>query len=213
MPAGLISAWRSGPKVPAADSERRFELALRRAVGPGVRVAGRVDADVHIEAVVCASALRTGVDYHEVVEACPGVDPATLLAAYRGLRRVMRASLRAWDRLSAAPSETTLNRYAPAAARVLPVPTSQVAWSVFHHGEEPAVLAREVASVRRRIDEVTKAVTLLEESGCAPRDLFDGLRGGGAWTDPWFRPDRVAQLVPLRVLDLLDARMAAVWGL
>lgn len=161
------------------------------------------------------NALRNGMSYEELLRVAPGVAPKRLLSAYRDIDRLRSESMEAFASLVDQPTLESVDRFAAAATRLLPVPTFVIKSAIVN---TPSEISRTISSVR---DQVKFAMDIAAEYEDDLRSnklsdldrirlgrvLYDPF-SGGVWSYPYYISPRVGTLVPARVRDLLDEREA-----
>jgi hypothetical protein len=157
------------------------------------------------------NSLRCGLSVDELFNVAPGLDPAGLLVAYQWVDTLRATSADAWKAIVAAPTLATVTTHGHEAAKLLPVPVRRMMATAEHvNAELLAAAAREAAL---RIAHTTTRAMLIESKLAhhtppSPpavdlgRLLYDPYEPQ-LWGDPYFLPDRVGSLMPLRVADLL----------
>lgn len=160
------------------------------------------------------NALRCGLSAAELTEIAPGLRPGRLLGAYEHLEALRSESHAAWDALVEDPSRIVLARHSHNAARLLPVPVYRIlSGDQITEGRSlvsvVAAASSEVARLRSEGAAVEDALRSLtppsERAVTLGRELYDPY-DPGVWGNPYFLPDRVGALMPVRVADLLGER-------
>lgn len=164
--------------------------------------------------IAVLNALRCGIALDDLLRAAPGLGHRRLLFAYQELDRLRLESLTAWSRIVARPSMDTVVSEAATASRLLPVPVKRIVTSASLAGgsalaDTVGILVDEMNHVSMRVLEVERQLSLVvapsEEGVALGRQLYDPYRSG-LWASPYYRPERVGTLTPLRVTDLLGEK-------
>jgi len=191
--------------------------------------AGREGKPERDDLIMLLTALRCGTDADLLVEHAPGTDPASLLACYNWIDGLREKSMKAWVAIEQAPSMATVDRHAPEAVKLLPIPVRRIVATIdgITSGHARAdSLAEAIAEVSSQVhrtrvrahgfeselDRIMHGATEgLSEIEAAIRAneigqrLYDPLTPG-IYGDSYFLADRVSTLSPLRVRDLLGER-------
>lgn len=178
--------------------------------------------------IMLLTALRCGTDADVLLEHAPGIDAASLLACYSWIDKLRVVSVDAWLQIEQNPSIATVNRFAPEASKLLPIPIYRVVGTIeaISTGRYTmAALPEEIGEASAQIHrikvrahgfeaELENMYLQAEGRMDAPSStranrigqrLYDPLTPG-IYGDPHFLPDRVSTLSPLRVRDLLGER-------
>lgn len=198
--------WPVDRSWPASSSEEVAFVAHLADASSGESV--RHDrADV----TVLVTALRNGAAAPEVLAWACGIRPGRLLAAYHDLERRRADAARAWRRIAAEPTTSTLATRGPDAARIVPAAVGQMTRVM--RNTSAAGLPLAAAKLQARMDEAARTVAAVERQLAEERDFERACRVGAQlfapfaeclWAHPLFLPERVGQLSPQRVADLLD---------
>lgn len=203
-----------GRNWPASTrDERRFvaDLEQRVATVPEKKRSGSYDRN---DVTALMNALRCGLDVDDLFSRAPGLRAGRMLAAYRELDELRQTSVRAWGEIVAGGSLEALVDWSAAASVLVPTPVRQLLPSATQMDDR--ALAERIDRVCERIERVASTVAELErrlDDSVAPsaeaiaigRMLYDPY-DPSLWADPYFLPERVGQLMPLRVADLLGER-------
>lgn len=198
----------------SAREEQEFLEELRRAVSSTKRLHREVCRD---DVSLLMSVLRNGVSFAELREYVPGASPALLVAVYEMLEGLRRRSAEGFEVLLNAKSLNEVMLSAPEASLLMPLPSRHLAEAA-RMGD--AAYRAEVEQVRAAVEKrsseaqsIERALLLLADRadpGWAVqqgRKLYDPYVGG-IWSEPFFLPPRVGTLVPERVADLWEFRVA-----
>jgi hypothetical protein len=184
--------------------EQAFVERLSNVDGPQRRVKRHV-----ITALL--GGLRGGLGVEELCDAAPGVKVVELRDAYLRLEQLRQAACTAWEAIQAAPTVDNLRRHGATAAGLVGVPIHRLAppMEVISDRLVADRLTRVAADIGRatgRAHDVEAALAhfkeTCEEAVELGRILYDPYRPS-MWTDPYFLPDRVGSLSPVRVAALL----------
>lgn len=200
--------WQAldGQGWPASqDQEHQFVADMRRAASDTTTEATRT-------ATTCVlNALRSGATLEQVRDLLPGMNPSEMLASYRVLSRRLNVSKNAWARIVEHGTQDALNKEAPRAGTLMPIPVHRLQF-VLSQINMPERAADLIADTGRRVREVSAQSQVIEEKltqfpaghrsaiGLG-RSLHD-VSQPGLWGHPFFLPDRVGQLSPIRAIDL-----------
>ena len=155
--------------------------------------------------------LRCGTPVEDALRLVPGLTPDRMLAAYDHLESARAVSVDAWRRIASEPSAHALLEHAEPASRLLPLATHlSLARGMAARSEEAR---RVVAEIAAEVDRVQSLVCGIETSLASTRpgdargvdvgsQLYNPL-DPGLYSNPFYLPDRVASLSPIRVRDLL----------
>lgn len=201
----------------AASEEAAFVADLRlRSVNepPPIQPRGGtkvLDRDI---TTVLLGALRCGSMPTEVLGLAPGLRCSQLVRKYDELEVLRGRAEEAWRAIIDSPTVATISEHAAAAARLLPVPV----YDLVNRGTivNPEGLELAVSRTAAHVEELGRQVRAVES------DLERGLMSGealiergrvlydpyvpGLWANPYFLPDRVGTLTPVRLADLLGER-------
>lgn len=201
-------AWPGRRWPVSVDEEHVFVSELTAAAGrrPSQRWS-RADL------TACLTALRAGCTLTEVLEWAPGASPSAMLAAYRHLDARRMEAIEAWGHICAAPGTDVLVVHGTLAYRLLPVPVQTVLNAIEQLAERPAAFSRVVRRTAAEVRHMTAAgqkvsarLAVTTDSRHAVdlgRRLFDPV-ASCVWAEPYFAAERVGELSPVRVADLLD---------
>lgn len=165
---------------------------------------------------MCLTALRAGCPLDVVLQLAPGVDPTGMLAGYRHLEQLLAAGASAWAALIASTTPARITEHAIVAVKLLPAPVGRILETL--DDPDPAVLtlaiSEEVAAVettRAEVDRVIAEVAVVDTAEGIERLIDLGLElfrpdGECLWNHTSFLPERVGELTPLKVSDLLGER-------
>jgi hypothetical protein len=162
------------------------------------------------DVTVVVTALRNGASVSEVLAWAPGLKPAPMLSGYLDLEERMRQSAASWHAIVDDPSMTTLAQQGVQAARLLPYAVSGLVRVA--RVTQGAGLALAAAKLVSRSQLTARRVAAAERQLGAENDR-DKARELGLrlfhpgreclWGEPLFVPERVGQLTPTRVADLM----------
>jgi hypothetical protein len=209
--------WPMLAEQEGAFVDRVTELAAGRKVKP-----------VRDDLIMLLTALRCGTDADVLLEHAPGTDPASLLACYNWINGLRTRSYKAWEAIESTPSIATVNRHAPEAVKLLPIPVRRIVATIegitsgtAKASSLPEAIADASAQMHRvlvrargyeaELDRIMHGEIDNDSSRVAHRAtdigqrLYDPLTPG-IYGDAYFLADRVATLSPLRVRDLLGER-------
>jgi hypothetical protein len=192
-----------------AHQEARFVEELAARLTPGAKA--RFDRD---DVSVLMAALRCGTDLEVLLSVAPKVNITRLHAAYQRLDRLRRESAAAWQEIADRPSERTIAEHAAAAKVLLPVPVGRITGRLHQSSRDDLVrVVAETAAEIRKIEVIAHSIET-ELADCEPGDPA-GVESGtrlydphhpGIYASPFYCPDRVGSLTPLRLRDLLNER-------
>lgn len=212
--------WPGRAWPASADEERRFVTELRRAAEDRRTVAVRLPvrrrkAFDRVDLTLVLTALRAGAPWALVATIAPGARPERMVSAYDHLDGALAASRASWNTLVAAGRAgdvETVQACADAAGLLLPGPVGRV---VSVAASTPAILPEcvdvevsAIESTRKIAEQVSEAIFAARnplEASLLARHLFDPVFPC-LTQHPSFLPERVAELYPLRVVDLLGER-------
>jgi hypothetical protein len=195
-----------------ADEERTFVRDLQRWFGTGDLPAPTRDAVTNVLMV-----LRCGADMAHIARLMPGVCPGEMVAAYQQLETLRAAAVDAWTALLAAPSVELVEQHRQAAGSLMPVPLQMLLGSGALDGDAPQAHAEHLelwaqrtrdafAATARDAAEIQEALAWFAPPSAEGvelgRLLYDP-QSPALWSDPYFLPTRVGELVPLRIAALL----------
>ena len=192
-----------------ADQESRFVEELAARVNPSAKA--RFDRD---DVSVLMTALRCGTDLEVLLTVAPKVNITRLHAAYQRLDALRRTSVTAWLAIERSPSERVIRQHADAARVLLPVPVGRVTQRLTQASREDVVRAvAETAAEMRKMEIVARSIEaeLAELNDDDPQGVAIGTRlydphHPGVYASPFYCPDRVGALTPLRLRDVLNER-------
>jgi hypothetical protein len=194
---------RRWPLLP--DEERVFVRRLKRLAAGCTSTT--IDPRGDITAVL--NALRCGLSADQLVELAPGISPADLLTAYTTLERLLREARKDWVAIMASTEIGTILTHAPSAARIAQVPVYRILATAEHAPSVLPVLLTQLATdttaTRARciaIEEAIGAASSADERIELSWLLYER-QHPALWDDPMFVPERVGELTPNRVRDLL----------
>lgn len=191
------------------QQEARFVEELAARIPEGTRQ--RFDRD---DVSVLMTALRCGTDLEVLLTVAPRINVARLYAAYRRLEALRDASAQAWDRIEHAPTQKAINENADAARVLLPVPVGRVTARLAQSGRDDVVRSvADTAAELRKMEVLAHSLEaqLADTADTDPEGVAIGARlydphHPGVYASPFYRPDRVGALTPLRLRDLLNER-------
>lgn len=162
--------------------------------------------------------LRCGADLSTVIQVAPGIKPARLLAAYRLLEARRSESEQAWLAIENDPDVHTLRIHASVASRILPVPVHRILATVDQAVAEGVTEAIAAASAQihhlkitaRGIEHELQDMEAGSERGMALGVKLFHPHDPGIFGNPYFLPERISALSPVRVTDLLGAPRGSV---
>jgi hypothetical protein len=204
------SPWADAGVPMSAVDERLFVTQLR-ALAEGEPCAFR-----RMDASVLVNALRTGIMPGPLQARLPGIRPANLLGAYVELSSRRAKSVEAWQTIVAERSRDAVLECGVRASRLLPGAVSQLERVL---AQRPATLNDTIERMMARVDAARRLADDLEsrvercERGCT-RGAFYAARLydpelPSAWSDPFYVPQRVTDLVPERLRALTDGHELA----
>ena len=179
--------------------------------------------------IMLLTALRCGTDADLLLEHAPGTSAASLLASYNWIDTLRDKSMKAWLSIEQTPSMASVDRHAPEAVKLLPIPVRRVVATIegiasghTHPGSLAETIAEVSAQVHKtkvrahgfesELDRILNAGTAglsATEAAIRANDigqrLYDPLTPG-IYGDSYYLADRVSTLSPLRVRDLLGER-------
>ena len=190
---------------------------------------GRAAKAERDDLIMLLTALRCGTDADLLIEHAPGTDPAAMLACYKWIDGLRSRSVKAWNAIETSPSMATVDKQAPEAVKLLPIPVRRVVAAIegitsghTHPSGLPELIADVSAQVHKTrvrahgfeteldrimhgaIEGLSVADAALRGSEIGQR-LYDPLTPG-IYGDSYYMAERVATLSPLRVRDLLGER-------
>lgn len=210
--------WPMLPDQEKAFVDRMTELAK-----------GRKSETQRDDLIILLTALRCGTDADLLLENAPGTTPESILAAYNWIEKLRQRSVSAWIAIENAPSIATVQKFAPEAVKVLPIPVRRIVSTIegitngtFHArmlpesiGEASAQIHRlqvrahgfesELESIHYNNNKKGSNEMLQSKANDLGQRLYDPL-APGIYGDAYFLPNRVSTLSPLRVRDLLGER-------
>ena len=179
--------------------------------------------------IMLLTALRCGTDADLLLEHAPGIEPESLLVCYNWIDTLREKSMKAWLAIENNPSMATVDRQAPEAVKLLPIPVRRVVATIegittgfTHPGSLAEAIAEVSAQVHRTrvrahgfeseldrimiggLEGLTKEESDIRANTIGQR-LYDPLTPG-IYGDSYYLADRVSTLSPLRVRDLLGER-------
>lgn len=198
-----------------AREEATFLQDMRSAVGTvkGAAKTKKVAFD-RGDVTSVMNALRCGLTFAELQERAPGLKPARLLAAYLEVDRLRAQSVNAWLELVADGGLESIVNWASAAAVLMGTPVRRVQPISNNLSEEllrdrvkqvqerVLVTVRQGEKIEKVLDERRVNASDSVELGRLLYDPYDP----SLWADPYFLPERVGTLMPLRLADLLGER-------
>lgn len=158
------------------------------------------------------SILRCGSSVDQVREQVPGVKFHRILNSYRYLKDSLEEALSAWGEIENNPSLEILHSNASNAAMILPIP---IHYALSSQGQltETAVIdsiaysSGKIGSIGVNVHALEKKLEKLPsgspEGVAIGKKLFDPY-SPGLYANPYYKPDRVSSLTPLRVKDLIS---------
>ena len=156
--------------------------------------------------------LRCGTSIDQVKSQVPGVKIHRLLNSYMYLKAKLDDSLDAWKEIEDNPSLEILHSNASCAAMILPIPIHYALSSQGQLTENTVIDS--IAYSSGKIGSIGVNVHALEKKlEKLPEGSSDGVEIGkklidpynpGLYSNPYYKPDRVSSLTPLRVKDLLS---------
>jgi len=168
-------------------------------------------------ATAVLGALRAGLDCASLLSGAPGLDPATVVAAWERLNAALATATAAWFSLNADPTTNGLAAHGAVAGLLLPAPVGEAIQAASRAGDDG--VARVVARSSARAGELERVGLRIEAELAAPeredaadiarrralgRTLYDPHQPG-LWGHPAFVPARVGMLT--------SAAVDALWSL
>jgi hypothetical protein len=161
-----------------------------------------------------ANALRCGASVAELLTFLPGTRPEVLLSAYRHVEERRTLAEEAWTAIVKDGTVEAIREHGPVAARLAPVPTMYLLGLVSY--VDPSRVPESVAKIEKSISRVRKQVTEVEHrlrmlpsrdegTRLYARQIYDPNRPG-LWSHQHFVPERVGELTPVRLADVLGER-------
>ena len=203
-PAPRISPFGASDHAPTTE----FEVAFRARLSElGHRVATPTEAPRRTTITALVTALRSAVDPDHVLSVARGLTADDLAVAYDFVDGLRSRAVDALDALADEPTVDVFVGVEPSLARLLPHPTATLR-SVAD--ERPTSFRVAVSDVMARIQLLDRAVNELEGRITAgdPEwrqlivELDDG-RSHGVFHQQNYRPQRIGDIMPLRLASLL----------
>ena len=160
------------------------------------------------------NALRCGLKAAELFERAPGLKPGRILQAYTDVEQMLNRSHMSWVAITETPTLETIVKHRAGAQLIASVPVSHLL-----PGAEvtpDSDFAEKLKSVTARVERVRKNAESIEralDASVAPS--VEAIKLGSMlynpydptlWGDQYFVPERVGELMPLRLASLLGER-------
>lgn len=199
-----ISPFRVAGQRPSALFEREFRAELT-ALAPAESMPASPPRRSTISALM--SALRTGVDVHQLLGIAQGLSASDLAGAYAYVETCRHDAVSALDDVIAVP---TVERFRQVESRMRPLfpqLTDRLAGlaDVHHPGFFAAVdeVARQIRVMEHTVHWIEDGMELdASDQTTSYRHLDDG-HGGGVFHHQNYRPRRIGEIVPMRLMSLL----------
>lgn len=205
-PRGVFP-WRGRGWASSAAEERRFLADLAALTGDTVQEPSRADV------TALMNALRSGITLEVLLEKAPGLRADRLLGAARDLEARRLAGVAAWHQVVADRTAFGVIEHGPAAGHLLPALMTQLELLAL---ERPGAIGDAITRCEHRAGQALDLAESLEMriNGCVP-GCSEAARVGArlydpeqpsAWSDVFYVPRRLTDLVPERVAGLLRER-------
>jgi hypothetical protein len=154
--------------------------------------------------------LRCGSNIEEVKKQIPGVKFNRVLNAYNYLKNKLEESIESWQEIKENPDLATLHANAKTAAKLLPIPIHYALSAQSQHLETAVIdsiaySSGKISAVTVNAHAVEKKLENLKPGSIEGielgRKLFDPY-SPGIYASPYYKPDRVSSLTPLKVKEL-----------
>lgn len=204
---GGVFPWRGRGWPAGIREERHFVTDLEALTGDVVLPFNRSDV------TALMNALRSGITLTSLLAAAPGLKPERLLAAHRELEWSRQDATRSWEAVLEQRDAEGVLEHGVAASLLMPALMTQLELLAI---ERPALVPAAIDRCEQRMELATDLADAFEAriANCRPgcseamrigTRLFDADRPS-AWSDVFYLPRRVADLVPERVAGLLKER-------
>lgn len=156
--------------------------------------------------------LRCGSTVNQILSQIPGVKLNRLYNSYSYLNNKLKESVESWKEIEENPNLVTLHANAKTAAKLLPIPIHYALSAQSQHLETAVIDS--IAYSSGKISAVTVNAHAIEKKlENLPQGSMEGVELGrklfdpynpGLYANPYYKPDRVSSLTPIKVKDLVS---------
>jgi hypothetical protein len=208
----LWQVWPGRNWPATARDEREFVTDLTQLAERDK--AGRKRKTERGDITALMNALRCGLKAEELFERAPGLKPARILQAYKDVEVMLERSYSSWVTITKDPTLETIVKHRAGAQLIASVPVSHLL-----PGAEitpDSDFADKVRSVEEKVRKVrARALKIESHLDRALQPSSEAIKLGEMlynpydptlWGDQYFVPERVGELMPLRLAALLGER-------